>query len=144
MAAKKVQSFKIDEAKKTIVIYTNVAQSETEKMLIELYLKAGYIPMIDTKSGLSVEQMRKELDKTDKKALAEFEKIYSEKGGFHNACKYYTDWKNDNKIKAIREELKTDEEAAKKFEELLADKNKGFKSASVHYRNWKKKNTEKK
>jgi hypothetical protein len=144
MAAKKVQSFKLDEAKKTIVIYTNVAQSETEKMLIELYLKAGYIPMIDTKSGLSVEQMRKELDKTDKKALAEFEKIYSEKGGFHNACKYYTKWKNENKIKAIREELKTYEEAAKEFERLLGKEYEGFKDASLYYRKWKKENTAKK
>ena len=93
----KPQSFSINNAKKTITLYTNVEQPATEKTLIEYYLNNGYMPMTDEKKkGKTVEQMRKELE-TDKETLAKFDDLYKTKGGFHSACALYTKWKKDNK-----------------------------------------------
>ena len=95
--AKKTQSFKIIEQKKVIVIYTNVEQIESEKALIEIYVKAGYTPMTEEKKkGKTVAEMREEM-KNDEKALADFNKAYGEKGGFHSACQIYAKWKKNQK-----------------------------------------------
>ena len=37
--------------------------------------------------------------KYDEKALADFNKAYGEKGGFHSACKVYNEWKEKNNKK---------------------------------------------
>lgn len=96
--AKKMQSFKINEDKHIIILYTNVEQPENEKFLIEFYLKNGYTPMTETKKkGKTVGEMRDELA-VDEKALKEFNQAYTDKTkGFHAACKIYTNWKKNNK-----------------------------------------------
>ena len=93
-----MQSFKINEEKKIIILYTKVEHAENEKFLIEFYLKNGYRPMTETKKmGKTVAEMRKELA-ADDKALKEFNLAYSDKEkGFHSACKIYTNWKKNNK-----------------------------------------------
>lgn len=102
--AKKVESFKVNNAKKTIVLYTNVEQNPAEKSLIEFYLLQGYTPKTEEKKkGISVAEMRKELE-VDSETLAKFNEAYSTKAdkksdkdsGFHKACKIYTEWKKNH------------------------------------------------
>ena len=77
--AKRIESFKVDEEKKVIIIYTNVEANAAEKELKEWYLANGYKPMTDTKKqGISVAEMRKELKK-DADALAKFNDLYKSK-----------------------------------------------------------------
>ena len=97
--AHKAKSFKLDQKKNVIVIYTNVEVS-AEKPLIDYYLNAGFTPMFeDKKPSKTVEEMKKEL-KADANALKAFEDAYKEKdGGFFKACKIYSTWKKDNKKK---------------------------------------------
>ena len=84
--------------KKAIIIYTNVDGNEAEQKLIDFYLERGYTPMVgEKKKGITVKEMREDMESTDKNALAEFNKLYAEKNGFHSACKYYTKWKKENK-----------------------------------------------
>lgn len=95
--ARKAQSFKLDEKKKKIIIYTNVEASPAEVELKNYYLSNGYAPMMEEKkAGITVKEMRKEL-KADEKTAAEFEAAYKEKNGFFNACKIYTNWKKAQK-----------------------------------------------
>lgn len=95
--AKKPCSFKVDNIKKTITLYTNIEQPEAEKTLITFYLTNGYAPLTALKEkGITVAEMLEELE-ADETALEEFKKKYKEKGGFHKACKVYTDWKKKNK-----------------------------------------------
>ena len=95
--AHKAQSFKLNEKKKTITIYTNVEASPAEVELKNYYLSNGYMPMMEEKkAGITVKEMRKEL-KADAKAAAAFEEAYKDKNGFFAACKIYTDWKKANK-----------------------------------------------
>lgn len=96
--ARKYESFKINDKKKTITIYTNVKADAAEKEMKEWYLAHGYTPMKDEKkAGVTVEQMRAELAK-DKTALEAFNTAYAEKEkGFFKACKIYMDWKKKNK-----------------------------------------------
>jgi hypothetical protein len=90
--AKKPQSFKLDSKAKTITLYTNVEQNETEKALIEFYLMQGYTPLFEAKKkGVSVADMRKALAEDETK-LEEFNKLYKEKNGFHDACRVYTEF----------------------------------------------------
>ena len=94
--AHKPKSFKIDEKKKAIIIYTNVDPAG-EQVMIDFYLRNGYTPMFEEKkAGVSVAEMRAELKK-DEKALAEFEEAYKQKNGFFSACKVYTNWKKNSK-----------------------------------------------
>ena len=96
--AHKPTSFKLDEKKKAIIIYTNV-EVEAEKSLIELYLKSGYAPMFsEKKSSKTVKDMRKELS-ADEEALKKFNEIYEQKNGFFDACKFYSNWKKEQKTK---------------------------------------------
>lgn len=96
--AHKAKSFKLNQKKKNIVIYTNVDEP-AEKQLIDYYLNAGYIPMFEEKKpSKTVKDMREELSKDDD-ALIAFEKAYKEKNGFFNACKIYSTWKKENKEK---------------------------------------------
>ena len=96
--ARKAESFKIDEKKKVIILYTNVTNvSPAEKELKEFYLSNGYTPMFEEKKpALTVAEMRKAL-KADEKALKSFEDAYKEKNGFFKACKVYQAWKKANK-----------------------------------------------
>lgn len=95
--AHKAKSFKLDQKKKVIVIYTNI-EEPAEKPLVDYYLNAGFTPMFEEKKPTkTVSDMRKEL-KADANALKAFEDAYKEKdGGFFKACKIYADWKKANK-----------------------------------------------
>ena len=107
--AHKPTSFKLDEKKKAIVIYTNI-EAPAEKLLIDFYLTNGYAPMFDEKKSFTVKDMRKAM-KDDQKALDEFNAIYAKKvdkkasedekksAGFFGACKFYNEWKKQNKDK---------------------------------------------
>lgn len=103
--AHKATSFKVDDKKQVIILYTNVEAPAGEKVMIDFYLNKGYTPMFEEKKkSKSVPEMREELKKADPEAYEEFEKIYAtkapenaskkEKGevGFFGACKYYTEW----------------------------------------------------
>lgn len=95
----KPQTFKLDNKKKTITIYTNVEQVESEKTLIEYYLKMGYAPLMGEKKSKSVAEMRAEM-KDDEQALKLFNDTYKSKEknkGFFGACKVYNNWKKANK-----------------------------------------------
>lgn len=98
--AHKPESFRIDEKKKVIVLYTNETQSDAEKTLIQSYLMGGYTPkMEEKKPAKTVAEMKKELS-ADENALKEFEAIYKSKAkgkGFFGACKYYGEWAKKNK-----------------------------------------------
>lgn len=104
--AKKTQSFRIDEKKKVIVVYTNVETNAAEESLKAFYLNNGYKPLLEEKKkGITVKEMQKKLQ-ADEKALAEFNELYNckdkqalenKKGGFHAACKYYNEWLKKNK-----------------------------------------------
>lgn len=104
--AKKVQSFKIDEKKKAIIIYTNVESTAAEESLKLFYLNNGYKPLVDEKKkGITVDEMIEHLQE-DEEALKKFEELYSckdktaikeKKAGFHAACKFYNAWKKENK-----------------------------------------------
>lgn len=97
--AKKPQSFKINEKKKEIILYTNVEQNIAEKELIKFYLTSGYSPkMEEKKKSIKVAEMRKQM-KSDPKTLELFEKTYKEKDGFHKAMKIYSDFVKLNKTK---------------------------------------------
>lgn len=95
--AHKARSFRLDEKKKTIIIYTNV-EEPAEKMLIDYYLKAGYAPKMEVKKpSKSVNDMRKELE-ADPDTLKAFNAAYKAKGkGFFEACKIYAAWKKGQK-----------------------------------------------
>ena len=107
--ARKPKSFKLDEKKKVIILYTNV-RIEAENDLINFYLDRGYAPMYEEKKDtVKIKEMRDELKKKDEKALAEFNRIYAIKvdanaskeekknSGFFGACKLYNEWKKANK-----------------------------------------------
>lgn len=99
--AKKIQSFRIDEKKKAIIIYTNVEPIAAEETVKTFYLNKGYMPLLEEKKkGITVEEMREEM-KDDIKALEEFNKLYTckdkkkieeKKAGFHAACKFFNKW----------------------------------------------------
>lgn len=102
--ARKPQSFKLNEKKKIIILYTNV-RIEAENDLINFYLDRGYAPMYEEKKDtVKVEDMRKAM-KDDKEALDKFNAIYEKKvgkdaskeekknSGFFGACKFYNEWK---------------------------------------------------
>lgn len=94
--AHKPTSFKLNEKKKVIVIYTNV-EAAAEKQLIDFYLGQGYKPMFeDKKAAKTVEEMRKELS-ADKEMLDKFNAEYEKKNGFFSACKVYAEWKKSAK-----------------------------------------------
>lgn len=97
--AHKAKSFKLNEKKKVIVLYTNV-EVPAEKPLIDYYLNAGFSPMFEEKKPTkSVAQMKKELS-VDANVLKAFEDAYKDKdGGFFKACKIYSEWKKANKKK---------------------------------------------
>ena len=102
--ARKPQSFKLNEAKKIIILYTNI-RIDAENDLINFYLDRGYAPMYEEKKpSVKVADMRKDL-KADKEALDKFNAIYGgtyegddADAGFFGACKYYNEWKK-NKAK---------------------------------------------
>ena len=103
--AHKAESFKLDEKKKVIVLYTNVEPNYAEKSLIEFYLKNGYAPKMEEKKRTkTVAEMRKDFGE-DKEALAEFNRLYKikankdkeEKSGFHQATKFYVEFMKKKK-----------------------------------------------
>ena len=106
--AHKPQSYKLDEKKKVIVLYDNVKPSPVEELMINCYLDKGYKVKIETKKpSVKVAQMREEL-KEDIEALNKFNELYAlkvskeelaagVKSGFHQATKFYTDWKKAHK-----------------------------------------------
>ena len=97
--ARKAETFRVDDKKKEIVIYTNVEPIEAEESVKALFLKSGYAPKFEEKKpAMTVEEMRKALSK-DEKALEAFNNAYAEKNGFFNACKVYAEWKKANKGK---------------------------------------------
>lgn len=95
--ASKAKSFRVDIPKQIIVLYSNVEATPAEKTLIEYYLSKGFMPKFEEKKkGEKVSDMRKALAK-DKEALEKFNALYAEKGGFHNAMRFYAEWKKVNK-----------------------------------------------
>jgi len=95
--ARKPQSFKLNEAKKEIILYQNVEQTPAEKSLIDFYLRDGYSPKMETKKkNITVKEMKDEL-KANPEQLKLFEEAYKEKNGFHKACRIYSAWKKSNK-----------------------------------------------
>ncbi len=103
--AHKPKSFKLDEKKKAIIIYTNSEYLEEEAYIREYYLKNGYMPLSEVKKEtIKVADMRKELAK-DPETLAKFNEAYKDKEivdgkiGYHRAMKIYSDWKKENKAK---------------------------------------------
>ena len=143
--ASKPQSFKLDTKKKTITIYTNVEQNAQEKYLIELYLKDGYSVLIGEKKTKSVDDMRAEMNK-DKTALAEFNKLYEDKdkGGFFEACKYYSNWKKEKAVEKMRKEMDGSAELAEFDKAYAGDEKQGYAQARKIYLAWKKANSKKK
>lgn len=105
--ASKPTTFRIDNKKKDIIIYTNVEPISAEQNLINFYLTQGYSPKLEEKKkSLTIEDMRKELE-ADEQILKAFNEAYdtkTEKGkkvafnetGFAKACKIYNDWKKNN------------------------------------------------
>ena len=107
--AHKPKSFKVEEAKKTIILYTNV-EPGAEQTLINYYLGQGYQPKLaEKKETPTVNAMRKELE-ADPETLKAFNKAYDEKvktekgkkvdfkdTGFAKACKIYNEWKKAQK-----------------------------------------------
>lgn len=127
--AHKATSFKVDDKKKVIILYSNVEAPAGEKALIEFYLTKGYTPMFEEKKeGISVDEMRAELEKADKDALKKFDKIYAIKAtdqmtkaekkeiGFFGACKFYNQWKKEQK-QAKKQEQTTEEQQEQTTEE---------------------------
>ena len=96
--ARKAESFKINEKKKVIVLYTNVTPNESEQTLINFYLGNGFKPMLEEKkAGIKVKNMREALEE-DKEALNAFEEAYkSGDKGFSKACEVYNEWLKKNK-----------------------------------------------
>lgn len=99
--AHKPKSFKLNEKKRQIIIYSNV-DAPAEEFLKNRYLDMGYEPLFEEKkSTKSVADMKAEL-KADPEALKAFNEAYASKGkgkdvGFFKACKIYTEWKKNNK-----------------------------------------------
>ncbi len=96
--AHKAESFKLDEKKKTIVIYTNV-EVKAEQPIVEYYLSNGYAPSFEEKKPpKTVADMRKELA-ADEETLKAFNAAYDSKAkdSFFKACKIYTAWKKEHK-----------------------------------------------
>lgn len=94
--ARKPQSFKLDNNKKVIILYTNV-RIEAENDLINFYLDRGYTPMYaEKKPSITVADMRKEM-KGDEESLKAFNDAYEKKNGFFEACKVYSEWKKAHK-----------------------------------------------
>lgn len=123
--AHKATSFKVDDKKKVIILYSNVEAPAGEKALIEFYLTKGYTPMFEEKKdGISIKEMRAELEKKDKDALKKFDEIYEIKAteqmtkaekkeiGFFGACKFYNQWTKEqkNKKQQEQEQENTDEQ----------------------------------
>lgn len=112
--AKKFESFRLDEKKHAIILYTNAAPSviEEEKPLRDYYLNNGWFPMKEEKKKTTVEMMRSHFE-NDKEALAEFNRLYAlkeneitevgkngkKKTGFHLAAKYHADYVKAHKQK---------------------------------------------
>ena len=111
--AKKFESFKLDDKKKAIIIYTNVDTkvADEEKEMREFYLNKGYLPMKEEKKApVTIADMRRDFGE-DKEALAEFDRLYKlkpdeieevgkngkKKTGFHLAAKYHADYKKAHK-----------------------------------------------
>lgn len=97
--AKTEKSYRIDKKKKVVVLFSNIDQTDADKMLIDTYVRNGYTLKAQTKT--TVAMMRAEM-KNDKTALDEFNRLYTlnEEGGalgFHRACQFYTKWKKENK-----------------------------------------------
>ena len=120
--AHKAISFKVDDNKKVIILYSNVEAPAGEKVLIEFYLNKGYIPKFEEKKdGVSVKGMRSKLAK-DKEALNKFNEIYDTKAtdettdeekkeiGFFGACKFFNEWSKEQKNKKKQKQENTDEQ----------------------------------
>ncbi len=94
--AHKPESFRLDGKKKQLIIYTNVEQTESERVLIEFYLKSGYAPMMEEKKeGITVDEMRKAL-KADEEKLNQFNELIGKKD-FFGACKIYQSYMKANR-----------------------------------------------
>ena len=63
--AKKSGSFRIDEKKKAIILYSNKEANPSEKALIEFYLKNGYSPMFEEKKKAEPKEEEPQGDKKD-------------------------------------------------------------------------------
>lgn len=140
--AKKAETFKIEEKKKAIIIYTNVEPIAAEESIKMIYINSGYKPFFEEKKkGITIEEMREELKK-DKEALAQFNEKYNSEKGFHVACKYYNEWKQNCKVAEIREKLKDDEKALAEFNEIYNnDKDKkSYSTALKYFKKWEKNN----
>ncbi len=94
MAERKKRAYKAKPDKRILVIYDYVEQTSRDKADIASYLNAGYVIEHISKPSITVEKMREQLKGTDFEA--EFEKYYSQKNGFHQACAVYQDWKRQN------------------------------------------------
>jgi len=103
MASEK-RNFRVSEKNKTVSFVVGTL-TESERAQIEDYRVAGYEIKVKAKKGLTIKDMRAAM-KNDKKALDEFNALYSKKADkdsasnpFHDACKYYNEWKKAKKTK---------------------------------------------
>lgn len=112
--AHKPQSYRVEvkknkkgEIKKILVLYEakegypEIIPSPAEQKQIDRFIADGYEVRFETKNpGKTVAEMREELN-ADAKALAEFNKLYAikdkENPGFHQASKFYNEWKKAHK-----------------------------------------------
>lgn len=99
----KPESYRLDKAKRTIILYTNKEPNQMEQLVINSYISNGFDVKFETKKDpLTVAQMREQLSENQ---LEEFDRIYKSKDkdeGFHLACKYYA---LIIKIKKLRKKL---------------------------------------
>ena len=75
MPKKKEQSYKVDTSKKIVYRYNNVSASKQDEADILMYVAGGYVIKWKDKSP-SVDEMRDAM-KDDKKALDEFNRLYT-------------------------------------------------------------------
>lgn len=137
-----MKSYKVDKKNMVVVMFSNIEQTPTDKMIIDTYVRNGYTLKSEKKT--SVEDMRKELELCAE-ALEEFNRLYelNEVGGalgFHRACQYYTKFK---KIAKVKKDLAKDEKSLKEFNEINDLTETGLSKALDYYKAWKKDNKSK-
>lgn len=98
--ARREKTFSVNEEKKIITIWTNLEENAEDEKSINWYVRHGYTPKLaQKKPSVKVAEIREEL-KNAPDTLNEFNAKYKEKGGFHNAMKFYNDWKKAQKAEA--------------------------------------------
>lgn len=102
--AHKAESYKVDDKKETIILYTNIEPNAAEQRMIDRFVDKGFeVKFAEKKPTLTVEQMREALA-GDEATLKAFNDAYATKGkgkesGLFVACKIFNEWKKEQKKK---------------------------------------------